>query len=338
LNGDFIKSPFKELDRELKYILSLDISKKSTGISILEIKEDHIKLKYIHSIKISKPENYNKLYFLAKDKLIEEIHKIVRNKRLLNKDISVAIEAPVYGAFTSELQVYLTQEVLKLFQRFHINTVLYSPNTLKRFIKDCAYKERIKGLLDKKQIEKVYIDYIYTYNKKKVPKVEALDNDNIDAFFLGLLGSIVQVPYMNHIFDKDMILEIIKFRDFEEAYREIIKEKFFFEEFKRYKIKSYKGLKFGSDEGYSKGFKGLFKNLEKKKHITFGDKLFYWFNTLHIIETALRYFWDEILKDQRRYRVFFRTYFGKVPRNIFDLDVKSIKLGFNKEGKIFFVT
>lgn len=319
----------------MKYILSLDLSKKSTGVSILQIKKNHIKLKYIYSIKIPKPENYNKLYFLAKNRLVEEIHKIVKNKGLLSKNTSVAIEAPVYGAFTSELQVYLTQEVLKLFQKFHMNTVLYSPNTLKKFIKDCAYNERIKGFLDKKQIEKVYIDYIYTYNKTKVPKVEILDNDNIDAFFLGLLGSMVQVPYIDHILDKD--IEIERFKDFETAYKEIIKEGFLFEEFKRYKIESYEGLKFGNSGGYSKGFKGIFKTLEKKKHLTFGDRLFYWFNTLHIIETALKYFWGEILKDQKKYRVFFRKNFGKVPKDVFDLDAKSVKLGFNKEGKIFFV-
>jgi hypothetical protein len=335
---------------ETKYILSLDISKKSTGLSIFEIEEikdkqidtpiKKLKLYFITSIKLKRADNYNKFYFLAKDRLLEEIDKIFLKFKLCSKNISVAIEAPAYGAYVSELQVYLTQEVLNYLYHHHINTVLYAPNTLKKFIKNCALKDSYKGIIKKNHINTIYNKYIYECNSEIVPETKELDDDSKDAFFLGLFGSLVQVPFLNYIRTIDTDLRKKDYSSFYEYYQlSIFKNPDYFSDAF---IKScenlikYKGIEFGGDN-YYKTFKDLFKALVKKEHMSLKNIFFYPFGYILEVQIMLKYHWQGICENSKKNRILFKDIFSNVPRDIFEIKESDINLGLNKKGELFFI-
>ena len=116
----------------MERFIGIDLSKKSTGVSIVDIDNKNLKIVDNYSIRHKKALSFNKLYFYIKDVLIGKLEKIFRSQRC---QFSVAFEFVVFSDYTSELQFYLTQELLKLCYKYNINAVGYSPHFLKKFVK-----------------------------------------------------------------------------------------------------------------------------------------------------------------------------------------------------------
>jgi hypothetical protein len=200
-----------------KYVLGLDISKKSTGVCLLRLDDGLPCVEEIFSIKPRYANKYTKMFFLAKNIIIREFENWFLQRELQKENVSVAFEYPVFSSYSasSELQFYLNQELLSLFDAWNIDCVGYPASTLKSFIRQCTYNSeglhKFEGRtkMDKGKIRQVYERYFYPCNEKWAPNPgEIKDDDQMDSMFLALVGSFMQTPYLTQYRTPEMTKEL----------------------------------------------------------------------------------------------------------------------------------
>lgn len=271
-------------------VIGLDISKSSTGVSIVSIDNKNLKLVDIFSIKPKKSNSFNKLHFYPKNLLIEELRKVFRKQEC---KFSVAFEFPIFSHYTSELQYYLTQEVLDLCYKEGVDIVGYSPAFLKKFVKLFVLdRKKYPPHLEKKHMRDIYVRYLYPLNRKVIPCPDLIkDDDSMDAFYLSILGSVLQSSFLeqvkdaifnpitiegllNHTFDSLLLTKANYYRD---LYLNSIND---------FKFNNFKfndaGLTFG------KQFKYLIKDSIVNNHLTLRSKMFFPFGVLEVLTCKMK--------------------------------------------------
>lgn len=172
-------------------ILSLDISKKNTGYSIVCYDLDTQSARFIASgaIKIPNSSNYSKFYFRAKDHLVHLISEVFDLYAPLDL---IAVESPIFHSTSSELQFYFFQETLRFAHCRGIDAVGYSPMLLKSFAKQWATVPTSR-VPDKAELYRIYVDHVYPVNQDILPELDiSTSDDQVDAVYLGMMALLAQ--------------------------------------------------------------------------------------------------------------------------------------------------
>jgi len=321
-------------------VIGLDLSKKSTGVSVMGVENNALIVEEVFSIKQFKVDNFNKLYFYSVNLLMVELEKVFQK---YNYDFTVALEFNTFGDFSSELQFYLTQAVLDLCYKNHIDVVGYAPLFLKKFIKFLVLDKNIRkkdyfGIIDKVKIRKIYETVLYPLNEGVIPVPKELkDDDSIDAFFLGLLGSIFHKDLgFIHLdaLNSPMNIESLGQKKFDSLLitdSEYYRNKYlsWIQDFKFINIElNSSGVKFG------KQYKEMLKDMDNNKYLALESKIFFPFSKLQYLTYKMRAFRLKNPKEFESYWVnrlktrssWFRS---KYPED------RDIILLCNKKGEIF---
>lgn len=172
-------------------ILALDLSKKRTGYSVTRYDTATQTASFITSgvLLIPQQTNYSKYYFRAKTHLVELIAELVP---LYGPFDALAFETPIFGHTSSELQFYLTQEVLNFAWTHNLDAVGYSPMLLKSFAKQWT-TEPTSRAPDKAELYRIYADHVYPGNEGLLPHLDLkTSDDQVDAVYLGLMALLAQ--------------------------------------------------------------------------------------------------------------------------------------------------
>ena len=186
-------------------VIALDLSKKSTGVAAVSNTQGKIKVEGLWTITSPEKEQYTKLEFFLIKNTTRELNIIIENILKENKNVSIALEYPVFGSHNYELGYYLMQEALAVADANNLDVVGYSPPLLKSFIKYCSYNQKYGGSLEKDQIRRIYEQDLYPINKNDLPSGSDINgSDEMDALFLGLMGLIIQAPYLRKFGELDI--------------------------------------------------------------------------------------------------------------------------------------
>lgn len=274
-------------------IVGLDLSKTSTGVSIIKVNNRLLKVLDIFSIRADYKREINKSYFYAKEMLIEEISKVFDSLKGLN--FSVAIENNTFSDYMSELQFYLTQETLLLCYNRGINVVGYSPMSLKMFIKLFVTDgKKYPPILEKEDIREIYENYLVPLNKEVLfESNKIIDSDSMDAFFLALLGSIFQKDItvgLSHLIDREITYKGILNHEFDELLL-MNHNYYYYNYFKQIWNFNYENFKFnGGGVAFGKQFKSFIMKTRDKQHLTLSSKLFFPFSFSSVLDQKMREF------------------------------------------------
>lgn len=172
-------------------ILALDLSKKRTGYSVTQYDISTQIATFVTSgaLLIPNQANYSKYYFRAKDHLLALIETLRAQYGPLD---AIAFETPIFHGTSSELQFYLTQEVLKYAHTHNLDAVGYSPMLLKSFAKQWTLEPTSRSP-DKAELYRIYIDHIYPGNEALLPLLDLkTSDDQVDAVYLGMMALLAQ--------------------------------------------------------------------------------------------------------------------------------------------------
>lgn len=318
-------------------IVGLDLSKTSTGVSIVEVNNNSLKILDIFSVRVDYKREINKTYFYAKDLLIKEITKVFDS--LEGSNFSVAIESNIYSDYMSELQFYLTQEILLLCYTKGVNVVGYSPMSLKMFVKLFITDGRkYPACLEKEDIREIYENYLIPLNKDVLyESSRIIDSDSMDAFFLALLGSIFQrniTVDLSHLIDQEITHQGILDHKFDELLL-IDHNYYYYNYFKEIWDFTYDNFKFNG-EGliFGKQFKKFIIKTRDKQHLTLSSKLFFPFSFSSILNQKMKEFRE---KRPEEFFDFWTKYLGtrkKLLKSKLPLEKDFLCL-FNKRGDYF---
>jgi hypothetical protein len=302
-------------------IIGVDLSKASTGISLVEVEDFNLKILKVFSLKQFLVQEFNKFYFYSKNVLINEIEKILKKH---GNNCSVAFEFNIFGSYASELQFYLTQELIALCFKYHIDMVGYSPFFLKKFIKSFVTNKEIKypGRLNKNHIRSIYERFIYPLNETILPVSKNIsDDDSMDALFLGLLGSIFQGKFLS---------------EKRHSYKILVEDPNYYhtkfvEEIEEFKLNNFRYNDMGIE--FRDQFKLLLKDA-KRNHLSLESKIFFPFHKLNLL-TEEMISWR--LKNKVDFYFFWEPHLHRKSRWLeekYSLDRDFVCLC-NKKGKIF---
>lgn len=179
-------------------IVGLDLSKSSTGVSIL----DNGKRIETHTISLPNQSKHTKSYHLPKQEILNSLARLIGPLR--PRDTLVVMESSVFGRSASELCFYLYQSVLEHLHALDLNTIALTPTQLKSFalaLADPNKKYPTPTKVEKQHITQIIQEYP-THNPTilDVTKLEGFNpknDDEYDAILLSLFGHLIS-PSINH--------------------------------------------------------------------------------------------------------------------------------------------
>ena len=173
----------------MKYILSLDPSKNSTGLVLLSL--EPFKVLEAGVLVLPRVEHHTKNYAYVLSNILETVNSIIKKYSLSGSDTIILMENLCLGRNTSSLLWHIFHSLISLFTKNPFNVYTFLPITIKGFCKSLLPSCPFTGILMKEHILSIYRTLESKIDFNPFPS-ESFNDDVLDAYFLSLIGLFIE--------------------------------------------------------------------------------------------------------------------------------------------------